>query len=254
MGGGPLGGRGGSDVVMFTPTAPNRTNYLELSFADPYTSMSAMREILTGHDGIAMLVLQPTDAGALYDERQREGLELLPLIRIQFPAEGTIPAMNAEVIIPVPRTQPLLTNAARVWPLEALGDPALARHPNTARRWSRVTAVASDSAFDATVEFHATRLFGIRAQRTGTGVATLCPGTVELRWMSESAFRAQHPAMELPPGSRLPCAVAVTIEVEDLAGVRRHLQANAVPHRGESAAVIVRARDGAGLNFEFVER
>ena len=84
MGGGRTGGRGGNHLVLFEPLVPDTTNMLELAYCDVPHAMPAMREVLGGPQGFAMLVVSPADLRALRAWWTAQGFDFSPVIGQRF--------------------------------------------------------------------------------------------------------------------------------------------------------------------------
>jgi hypothetical protein len=127
---------------------------------------------------------------------------------------------------------------------EAVWQPALLRHPNTARSLLRTEVISPDPRAEAA---GLAAIAGGTPERLGPDVVQLHPGgrASSLEFMTEAAFCRRHPALEGKPVRHGPAAVV--IGVADLA-VARGLVPQALP---DPAGIILPADMAAGIAIVF---
>lgn len=127
---------------------------------------------------------------------------------------------------------------------EAVWQPALLHHPNTARNLLRTEVISADPGASAAA---LAAIAGGTPETMAQDVIRLRPGgrASPLDFMTETAFRGRHPGLD--DGPVLPGPAAVVIGVADMAVTRR-----VVPlARPDPAGIILPAGMAAGIAIVF---
>ena len=253
MGGGTTGGRGGNHLVLMTPTDGRLVNYLELAYADPAHAAPFMRELLGRPPGLAMMVHAGRDLAAINAQWQAAGLPACDLYELdkpyRDPETGRVDRIHFRVLVPTARQGPLAVNAY------ATDDPShylredWRTHGNGARHWADVAVAVDDVAAAAAFM---TRVYGQPPESDDGGVRVTM-GAQRLRVLDQARFAAALPGDVRDRRDGTLADTAITICVASIGRARSVLRSQDVDIRDDGAALVIPAREAAGVVLRFCE-
>lgn len=252
MGGGAAGGNGGSAAVLLHSATPGCANFIELARADPATAAPAMKTLLCGPEGVALLVHATSDPAALQREWTARGWACQSIHLKLAPIAGGEPA-TVDVVLPQPGCTPLAFNAMKMSSTADFERDEWRSHANTARRWCGVSYVETASNWSRTRELLRS-LYSGEGLDVSEGVWTIRPATVTLTLMTDTAFAAHFGAAAgLPAGAR-PRGVLLAFEVDELDKARDHLTAQRVAFEARNDSLLVPAEAALGVVVQLHRR
>lgn len=254
MGGGRTGGRGGNHLVLFEPLVPDTTNMLELAYCDVPHAMPAMREVLGGPQGFAMLVVSPADLRALRAWWTAQGFDFSPVIGQRFdwqdPETGQRDLIHFEVVVPQSHPWVYPFNAAKMLDFTHYERPAWRRHANTARHWTACTVAVDDADFEASPAM-LQRIYGQESVAAEAGGLQVRRGPLRFVVMRRSAF-AEHLRDALGDAAA-PCHSSIHVQVDSLDQAARVMSGNGVPFVRAGSGLLVPPAFGCGVAYAFSE-
>jgi hypothetical protein len=248
MGGGAAGGDGGSAAVLLHSRTPGCANFIEISRADPATAAPALKTLLRGPQGVAMLVHATSSPDALARAWAACGWRS-QLIDLRLTPMGPGEPVLVQIVLPEPGQTRLMFNAMQMSSTADFERDEWRAHANTARHWSGITYVERDDFVPETLQL-LERLYGSSARQVAAGMWSFRPGQVELVLASESAFRARHEGVAAAAEPNRTLGAMLTIDVDDLHSARRALEAGGLPHAVGVATLLIPASHALGVAIE----
>jgi hypothetical protein len=243
-------------LVLLWPRQPGVANFLELmSVADPGSVDPTMAEILSGNEGLKMIVHLASDIEK-FVATVREGQTWVDPVwdirREWQPPDGERQTIRFRVTKPVPGQPPFTINAYQPNAIGQYLQDRFRNHANGARHVAAVTGIVPAQEFAPAVAYFES-LYGVSALHAGAGIAEIRPRDVTLRIVAESSLASLYPEIDRARYAP-PCLAAVTIEVSDLPAVATLLAANGVSHvlRRQATSIVVGPDDACGVTLEFV--
>lgn len=241
-------------LVIFKPKGEGVANFIELmAIEDPLNVEPAMVEVLAGAPGIKSLVNALHDAARAREQHIAAGFTMLDV----WPKERTWRLPSGEellvafrVLLPEPGQVPLMFNGVEYLTLHHYLRPEFQRHPNTAVRWSRVSAVIAGDGFEEAVAVYE-RIYGSAAE-TGDGEATVRVRDTSLTLLTPDALRRVFAGVDLSSFTP-PSYCGVSVEVADIGRTHEILVSNEVGHVRRPRSLIVDPADACGIVVEFVD-
>lgn len=241
-------------LVIFAPKGEGVANFVELMAVEDHRTLEpAMAEVLAGRPGIKSLVNVVEDAALARACHIASGFTMLDV----WPKERTWRLPSGEelvlafrVVLPEPHQVPLMFNSVEYLTLHHYLRPEFRQHPNTARRWTRVSAVVGADQLDEAVETYE-RLYGSVAGRQD-GEATVQVRDTCLRLLTPEAASRAFARIDLSAFAP-PCYCAITIEVTDVEQAAAILAANDVHHVRHLGSLLVDPAECCGTVLELVQ-
>ena len=248
MGGGAAGGNGGSAAVLLHSSTPGCANFIEIARADPVTAAPALKTLLRGAQGTAMLVHATPDPKLLAREWAVRGwrnqfmeMELAPM--------GVGDAIRVEIVLPEPGQAPIMFNAMRMSSTADFERDEWRQHPNTARRWSGITYVDCEQSLASTRAL-LEQLYGSAATQVGPDIWIHQPGHVKLTLTSERALHERFGRVTDGCDLSRPRGALLSFDLLDLDAARRHLALHRVPHADRGDSLLIPASEALGVAIE----
>jgi catechol 2,3-dioxygenase-like lactoylglutathione lyase family enzyme len=209
-----------------------------------------VRDALARREGLAMLVLESTNAEADAAAFERDGIggfDKVSFTRLGKRPDGTTIHVAFSLAFAVDRLAPDcgFFVCQQHYP-ENFWNPAFQTHPNGARAIQSVMMVAENPAAHAEFLYHFTGEHDLVSNSAGVAVETE-RGMVEV--LTAAALR-YHTGVILP---EVPARFAgFRIAVDDLGALADRLRAEAVPYALHAGGVVVRPEDAFGAIIGFV--
>jgi hypothetical protein len=248
MGGGAAGGDGGSAAVLLRSSTPGCANYIEIARADPVTAAPALKSLLRGAQGVAMLVHATSDPEALARQWSAKGWRS-QLIELQLAPMGPGETTRVQIVLPEPGQTRIMFNAMRMSSTADFERNEWRGHPNTARRWSGITYIDTREHVSDTRAL-LTELYGDGLQQIGQEAWSHRPGRVGLTLMSEEAFHARFGPTAAGCAPSRPRGALLTFEVDDLIAAQCQLELHRMPHADTLDALVIPATEALGVAIE----
>ncbi len=233
MGGGRTGGKGGNHMVMLTPQTPGTTNMLELAYADPTHAWPALKTLLGGPEGLALMVHSPRDAGELRQEWEAAGIACDPVFEVhthyQDPETGQEDLIHFRVAQPSGRDWIIPFGAAEIQDFRHYLREDWRQHANGAIYWSDITLIVSADDLETGRE-HLTKVYGQSPSTQPDGSLLMQIHKLKLRVLSQSQAKAEFAEISLASRDAPICHTALTIRVSDINTTEAVLRANSVPY------------------------
>ena len=237
-------------VVLMRPGVRDSANFIELmSVRDRSRLPASMAPVLSGPSRIGSMVLAAADIEALPRRIAAAGLHPAPITRVR--REWAIPGEQSvfpEFDVMLPVEAPLRFNACRYENVELYRRSDWLAHPNGARRFSAVFAVAPDP---QQLRFFES-ILGIPARELQGGGLCFCDGHVrfEILTAAEAAARVGIEHCTTPG----PQYLGYEIEVDDLRALRARLDRERVPYRmAAERRICIDPETGLGNYIVFVQ-
>lgn len=256
MGGGTTGGKGGNHLVMLTPQTPLTTNMLELAYCDEAHAWPALRELLGGPQGLALLVHSPTDAHKIYAEWTEAGIECEPVFEVKTnfvdPETGRKDVIHFRVAQPkgIEWTYPF--GAAQIMDFDHYLRADWLTHDNGALYWSALQLIVADEQALQEGLVHLRKVYGVEPEREAEGIVRVRIEKLTLRVMTRAAAAQAYPGISLDTADG-PCHTALTIKVRELSRVRDLLKERGVPMHDRGDSIVVPPQEVCGVMMEFSE-
>ena len=248
MGGGAAGGNGGSAAVLLHAAAPGCANFIELAMADPTTAAPALKTLLRGPEGVALLVHATPDPQALAQDWSARGWRCQS-IRMNLPPMGAGEPVQVDIVLPEPGSTPLAFNAMRMSSTADFERDEWRSHPNSARRWSGIVYVETAAQMLRTRALLQS-LYGEPGQPDVNDGWTFRPGNVALTLMTDAAFIARFGDVADSSVRSRPSGALLSFEVDALDRARAHLNAHHVAHADRGDAILIAAAQVLGVAIE----
>lgn len=234
-------------LVLLTPLTEGAANFIELMcLHDPPRANPAMKELLSGPEGIRSMVMTSFDADATHEALARAGYAPNGVHRLQrewaLPS-GEVLHLAFDVLLPLPA--PFLFNVCRYRTLEHYLRPEWRVHANGARSLVAVHAVAPDPAREMA---YYEKLFGKPAEAEPQGGLSISPGAVKLTVVTPEVFRTRF-GIDAPRPSGY---AGYTIRCDDLAHTRAVLARNGVPFSETGDGLVIAPALARGNVLRFV--
>ncbi len=256
MGGGTTGGKGGNHLVMLTPQTANTTNMLELAYCDEAHAWPALRELLGGPEGLALLVHSPTDADRIRDEWEAAGIACEPVFEVKTdfldPETGHRDLIHFRVAQPSGRDWLYPFGAAQILDFRHYLRPDWCKHENGALYWSEITLIVPSQDIASGLA-HLRKVYGVEVEPDDSGIATLQIEKLQLRLMPREAAESAYAGIPLETADAPCCHTALTIRVESLDRLRALLDQRGIATYPRGSALCVAPRDVCGVLMEFTE-
>lgn len=256
MGGGTTGGKGGNHLVMLTPQAPDTTNMIELAYCDHDFAWPALKELLSGPAGLALLVHSPTDAQAVHAEWEAAGIACDPVFEVKTdfhdPETGRKDLIHFKVAQPSGKDWLYPFGAAQILDFSHYLREDWCTHQNGAKYWSRITLLVPPSEMQAGAE-HLRKVYGAEPARTSHGGLEYRLRNLAIRIMPDDAAGDLYPGIPLQTDDAPQCHTALTIVVGDMDKLLALLEKNGVQAFVSGGAAYVAPRDACGVLLEFTE-
>jgi hypothetical protein len=249
MGGGAAGGDGGSAAVLLRSATPGCANFIEIARADPVTAAPALKRLLRGAQGVAMLVHATSDPEALAREWTARGWRV-QFIEMQLPPMGLGEVTRVQIVLPEPGQVRIMFNAMRMSSVADFERDEWRNHPNTARRWSGITYIETHEHLSVTRAL-LTDLYGQEMQPLEDETWSHNLGRVALTLMSEEAFDTRFGSAAQGCAPDRPRGALLSFEVDDLHAAQDYLRRHHVPHAAIDGSLLVPASAAMGVAIEF---
>lgn len=227
MGGGPAGGVGGSDCILFPSDHPNAANFLEISVWDRDCAHPMMRDILGEIEGPQMLVHATEDAGALHADWSSKGLHLNPIVDVDFPAADGLEAQKMRLIIPQGGKDPINVNAVQYANVDDFKTPEKTTHPNTAYCWDACRIICADDALPAMIQ-HFSNIYSRAPNEETPTAATFRIEQINVELLTQTSYTDKFTYQALPTDRVLPYAAGVRVRVARLDALKEILEKNKI--------------------------
>ncbi len=246
MGGGSAGGNGGSAAVLLRSKTEGVANFIELAKADPVTAAPALKTLLCGDEGVAMLV-HATNNPALTKARfESLGLQCQSM-HIKLPPIGDGDEVLVDIVLPTPRQTPRTFNAMRMSSTADFERDEWRGHPNSALSWIAITYIETPLRIAETIDSFR-RLYGSEPAKNGDEAHF----SFQIDEVRLDVTTEQNLAMRLgtdcPFGTGDTAAAALLeFEVANLDSARNYLNTNAVPYTDLGDTIVVSASELLGV-------
>lgn len=223
------------------------TGYLELiGITDASLPHESLARRLDRYHGLQLVAIGTDDARAAHARWHTvtDGVEPVVLLGRDVPladGSGTVPGAFRIVYL-----QPAAFEEVELFAIEhvtrdALWQPALLDHANGATALRAVTLVSANPS--ATLD----RLSALGLPHDDGAAACLDGGRIEV--LDAESARARYPDSPLPD---VPCAIAMTVAVRDIAAAANLLSTNGVPASQVNGALRVPAQFAGGVVLELI--
>jgi len=227
-------------------------DYLELlGIVDPTAFSNGLDRLLEGGEGLMGIALgsaDPKTTAAAWREAGLASAAEKPLMRL---LESESPALELRftnvMMEPADRAGLNLFACHHLTP-EPMRRPAWLRHPNGARRIGGLTIIADDVEPLAAL---GSKVVGSAAVTRTDGVRTIHAGRTPILLATPDDAAMLHPGFALPEAAPEPNLAVMEIVVGDIDATARFLDGQGVPHRRESAAVLVDPEPATGVCLAF---
>ena len=250
----PMGGQdgkpGGSQLILFDSLEDDYLNYLEISSLCKPKADLVMVKVLDRPDGGAMMVSRAWDLDEVEAYWSENSISKAARWAVKFPTTGSVKGTEFDILMAEPDLTPVCINAVWSSDIEGYLAPEWRKHPNTAKRWSKVVVLSPENQIQEHIEFFE-RAYNQKASITSEG-ALYDVGQVEFEIISPYGFAAAYPGVTPPNNSDGACIALIVIEVMNIAAVERLFIRNGIVVRSSLSGGLVSDDNGVGCVFEFI--
>lgn len=256
MGGGTTGGKGGNHLVMLTPQTPNTTNMIELAYCDEAYAWPALRDLLGGPEGLALMVHSPKDADQLRNEWVAAGIACEPVFEVKTDfvdvETGHRDLIHFRVAQPSGRDWIYPFGGAQILDFRHYLRPDWCRHDNGALYWSEIALIVPDDAMAAGIE-HLSKVYGFKPAVDGDGNVTVQIEKLVLRLLLPVNAERMFDGIPLQTADAPRCHTALTVKVESMNRLQTLLKERGVPAYSRPDGLYVAPQDVCGVLMRFME-
>lgn len=252
----PMGGQGGnpggSQLVLFDSLEGDYLNYLEISSLYKPLADPVMVKVLDRPDGGAMMVSRTWDVDEIEAYWNENNILKAARWAVKFPTTGSVKGTEFDILMAEPDLAPVCINAVWSSDIEGYLSPEWRKHPNTAKRWSKIVVLSPENQIQEDIEFFE-RAYNQKASITSEG-ALYDVGQVELEIISPHGFAAAYPGVTPPNVTDRARVALIAIEVMNMAVAEQLLMRNGIVIRSSLNGGLLSDDNGVGCIFEFIPK
>jgi catechol 2,3-dioxygenase-like lactoylglutathione lyase family enzyme len=256
MGGGTTGGKGGNHLVMLTPQTPNTTNMIELAYCDEAYAWPALRELLGGPEGLALMVHSPTDANQVREEWEAAGIACEPVFEVKTDfvdvETGHRDLIHFRVAQPSGRDWIYPFGAAQILDFRHYLRPDWCKHENGAQYWSEIALIVPEDAMAAGIT-HLDKVYGFEPAPDADGNVRVQINKIALRLLRPAYAETIYEGIPLHTEDAPRCHTVLTVKVESIDRLLSLLSARGVTTYSRADGVYVAPIDVCGVLMRFIQ-
>lgn len=256
MGGGSTGGAGGNHLVMLTPQSPQTTNMIELAYCDRDHAWPALKTLLGGSQGLALLVHSPSDVDKIQQEWVDAGIPCDPVFEVKTrfddPETDRVDTIHFRVAQPSQHDWRYSFGAAQIYDFSHYLRDDWCTHENTALFWSDISLFVPDDE----IEFgrsYLEKVYGQRPEPDADGRLIYKVNRLSLSVLPNSLVAQTYSGIPLETSDAEQCHTALSVVVQDMTRLREVLARRQVKTYEKDASVFVAPSDACGVLLRFIE-